>query len=124
MHALRHVHGVLVPGGTLVDLHPVVEEQLETSAGAVIGVIPEPAFVSTDLPNAEARLRDAIRDGLFAFETRVEFDVLQHFDRVKDLLEAKKPKLDGEAALLSRIRAAPFPLLAREHVVLQRLRAL
>ena len=62
MHALRHVHELVVPGGTVVDVHPVTEQQVETGAGEVIGVIEEPEFTATDLPNAETRLREAIRD--------------------------------------------------------------
>jgi len=63
VHALRHVHRLLVPGGTLVDLHPFDEERLEAD-GRVLGVIEEPEWISVDLPNSEARLQDAIRDGL------------------------------------------------------------
>jgi hypothetical protein len=53
VHALRHVHELLVPGGTMVDLHPVTEQQVETRE-TIIGVIREPEWVDRDLPNAEA----------------------------------------------------------------------
>jgi hypothetical protein len=35
VHALRHVHRVLMPDGTLVDVHPVTEEQVESGDGIV-----------------------------------------------------------------------------------------
>jgi len=122
VHALRHVHELLVPGGTLVDLHPVTQEEVE-AGGRVIGVIEEPEWFSVDLPNAEALLEDTIRDGLFTPEAEGEFDLLQHFDRVEDLLEAKEDLLAEQPRLVRRIRAEGPPLVTRERFVLKRLRA-
>lgn len=122
MHALRHVHELLVPGGTMVDLHPLTEEEVE-AGGRPIGVLEEPNFVGVDLPNAEARLKEAIRAGLYTLEAEIEFDVLQHFDEVEELFEAKKENLEAQPALTRRIRAATPPLVTRHHVVLRRLRA-
>ena len=121
MHALRHVHELLVPGGTMVDLHPISGEEVE-ARGRPIGVIEDPDF-ALDLPNAETRLEEAMRAGLYTLEAEIEFDVLQHFDQVEELLEAKKKDLAGQPALIRRIRAAQPPLVIREHVVLRRLRA-
>jgi hypothetical protein len=121
VHALRHVHRLLVPGGTLVDLHPVTEEQVE-SGGVAIGAIPDPGF-AVDLPNAETRLRNAIADGLYVLETETDFDVLQHFDEADELIEAKWRHLEAAPQLVARIRSASTPLRIREHVVLRRLRA-
>jgi hypothetical protein len=123
VHALRHVHELLVPQGTLVDLHPVTEEQVEMLEEEIIGVIEEPNFVSVTLPNAEARLQEAIRDGRYALEAEIEFDFLQHYDDVEELIEASKENLSVQPSLVRRIRAATPPLLTREHVVLRRLRA-
>jgi hypothetical protein len=121
VHALRHAHRLLVPGGTLVDLHPVTEEQIE-AAGDLIGVIPEPDWFSTHLPNAEARLRDVVRDGLFSPVAETDFDILEHFDEPSDLIEAKREHLEDDE-LVRRIRAARSPLTTREHMVLRVLRA-
>lgn len=122
MHALRHVHELLVPHGTLVDLHPVTEEQVEAADRTIVGVIEDAAF-AVDLPNAEACLRGAVRDGLYALEDEVEFDFLQHFDEVEELIERKQEHLADQPALVRKIRAATPPLVIREHVVLRRLRA-
>jgi hypothetical protein len=122
VHALRHVHELLVPGGTLVDVHPVTEEQVD-AAGRTIGVIEEPDWITVVLPNAEARLRDAVRDGLYALEAESEFDLLQHFDGAEELIDAKWDLLASQAELVRRIRAARPPLRTREHYVLRRLRA-
>lgn len=121
MHALRHVHRLLVPGGTMVDLHPVTGEQVEAGRRP-IGVLEDPDF-RVHLPNAEARLEDAVRSGLYALEEEIDFDVLQHFDEVDELLEARKKRLIAQPELARRIGAATPPLVIREHVVLRRFRA-
>jgi len=123
VHALRHVHKLLVLGGTVVDLHPVAEEQVE-AAGGRVGVIEEPDWISVDLPNAEARLEEAIQDGLYTLEAEVEFELLQHFDEVEELLAAKEDELAAQPALVRRIRAATPPLITRQRFVLRRLHAL
>ena len=121
MHALRHVHRILVPGGTLVDVHPVTEEQVESGDG-VVGVILEPDWIGVDLPNSEAALRETVRDGLYAPEEETEYDVLEHFDDADDLIEAKWDLLEGQDALLAAIQSASSPLRTRMHVVMRRLR--
>lgn len=123
MHALRHVHRLLVPGGTLVDLHPVEEERLE-ARGRALGVIEEAEWVNVDLPNSEARLRDAIREGLYTLEAEDSFELLQHFDTTEDLLDAKAELLETQQDLIGAIRAATPPFLTREDFVLLRLRSL
>lgn len=120
MHALRHVHGLLVPGGTLIDIHPVTEERVE-AAGEPVGVIREPDWLDVDLPNSEAALRQAIAEGLFEPGAETEYDVLQHFDHPDELIEAKSDLLEGQQALVDAIRAAPLPLATRMRVVFRRL---
>lgn len=122
MHALRHVHELLVPGGVMLDLHPVTEEHAEDSRGTHIGVLADPEYADEDLPNAVARLEEAVLAGLYAPEAEVEFDVLQHYDEVDELLEAKAERLASQQELTRRIRNAIPPLRLREHVVLRRYR--
>jgi hypothetical protein len=123
VHALRHVHRLLVPGGTLLDLHPVTEQQAE-AGGRIIGVIREPEWVARHLPNAEAGVEQVIDEGLYVRETEVDFDVLQHFDTTEALLEKASDLLADQPALERRIRRTSPPFVLREHVVLRRLRAL
>lgn len=123
MHALRHVHRLLVPGGTLVDSHPVTEEEI-VADGSPLGVIEEPEWRSVVLPNAEARLSDAIQDGLYALEAKTEFDLFQHFDTADDLIEAKSDRLELQSDLVRRIRIARPPFVTFEHYILRRLRSL
>ena len=123
MHALRHVHELLVPGGTMLDLHPVTEQQVEADE-RIVGVIREPEFVDRDLPNAEAGVDQVIAEGLYVVEAGIKFDVLQHFDTAQDLLEKEAHHLATQQEVVQVIRRTPPPLLLREHVVLRRLRAL
>jgi hypothetical protein len=121
VHALRHVHRVLMPGGTLVDMHPVTEEHVESGDG-LVGVILEPDWVAVDLPNSEAVLRETVREGLYALEAETEYDVLAHFDGADDLIDAKRDLLEGQNALVTAIQSASSPLRTRMHIVMRRLR--
>jgi hypothetical protein len=123
VHALRHVHTLIVPGGTLVDIHPVTEEELE-SRGKRIAVIPEPEWIEIDLPNSEAALLQTIAEGLFELEAETEYEVLEHFDHSDELIEAKRKVLESQPLLVEAIRAARVPLRTRTQVVFRRLRAL
>jgi hypothetical protein len=107
----------------MLELHPVTEQQVEAAHG-IVGVIREPEFVDRDLPNAEARLEQVIAEGLYALDTEVDFDVLQHFDTARDLLEKEADHLTTQPMLAGRIQGTPPPFVLREHVVLRRLRAL
>lgn len=122
MHALRHVHRLLTPGGTMVDLHPVTEEQVE-AGGRPIGVIEEPDYAQVLLPNAERRLREAIAAGLYSLEAETEFDFLRYFDDADELVAAHEDPSIVKPELLRRVHDAAPPLVIREHVVLRRLRA-
>jgi hypothetical protein len=123
VNALRHVHSLLVPGGTLVDAHPVTEDRVETDDG-VVGTIREPDWVNVDLPNAEEGVRRVVADGLFALEAEMAYDVLQHFDDPEELIEKTGERLEGQDALVAAMRATQRPLRTRCRVVMRRLRAL
>jgi hypothetical protein len=123
VHALRHVHELLVRGGTLVDMHPVTEEQVE-SRREIVGVIREPDWVTIELPNAEAGLQATIGAGLYELEAETHYDVLQHFDEAEELIEAKQDLLEEQEVLERAIHAATPPLMTRMRVVFRRLRAL
>lgn len=123
MHALRHAHELLVPDGTMLDLHPVTEGRIEAAHGLVIGVVPEPEFLAVDLPNVEAAVERVTAEGRYALQAETSFDVLQHFDTANELLERHAELLGDEHALVERIRSAAPPFVTREHAVLRRFRA-
>jgi hypothetical protein len=121
VHALRHVHELLVPDGTVVDIHPVTESYV-VAGGRRIGVIEEPEWFGVDLPNTEACLRQAIVEGYYSLEAEIEFDVLQHFDSVEELVMAKSKYIEVAADLVEQIRSAGPPIVSSEHYVGRRLR--
>jgi hypothetical protein len=121
VHALRHVHGLLVPGGTLVDIHPVTEEHVEAD-GVRVGVIREPEWLDTDLPSSEAAMHQAVAEGLYELDAETEYDVLQHFDQPDELIDAKRDLLETQQPLIDAIRAAQGPLVTRMRVVFRLLR--
>ena len=123
MNALRHTHELVVPGGTLVDLHPITESSVRAN-GRKIGVIEEPEWVSVTLPNAEARLDEAIRDGYYVLEAEIEFDLREHFDSIEELVEARRAYVELQDDLVERIRDAGPPIVTTEHCVGRRLRVL
>jgi hypothetical protein len=122
VNALRHVHTLLAPGGTLVDVHPVSQEQVETDDG-VVGTIEEPDWVEIDLPNAEAGVPQVVDEGLYVLEAETEYDVLQHFDDAEELIDVKHDIIEGQDQLIAAIRSAQLPLRSRMRVVMRRLRA-
>jgi hypothetical protein len=122
VNALRHVHTLLAQGGTLVDAHPVSQEQVETDDG-VVGTIEEPSWVEVDLPNAESGVRQVIDEGLYVLEAETEYDVLQHFDDAEELIDVKRDIIEGQDRLIAAIRGARLPLRSRMRVVMRRLRA-
>jgi hypothetical protein len=123
VNALRHVHRLVVPGGTVVDMHPVSEDRVET-ADREVGVILEPEWLDVVLPNSEAGLRSTIDEGLFDLEAETEYDVLEHYDLADELIEAKHEVIEGQETLIDAIRAAEPPLVVRVRVVFRRLRVL
>ena len=103
----------------MLDLHPVSEERVE-SAGRVIGVIAEPEFMTVHLPNAEQRVAQAVRDGLYVLEAEEHFDFREHFDTVAELLEARRERLSEQAQVARKIAAAAPPLATAQRTILRR----
>jgi hypothetical protein len=122
VNALRHAYALLIPGGTLVDAHPVTQERVESATG-IVGTIAEPEWLEVDLPNSEGGLRQVIREGFFTLEAEVTYDVVEHFDETTDLLQLKREVLEGQHELIAAIQAASPPLTTHFTVVARRLRA-
>jgi hypothetical protein len=87
-----------------------------------MGFIEEPEWLGVVLPNAKAALHASIRDGYYALELEIEFVVLQHFDSVDELVEAKREYIEVEADLVERQRKLGPPIRTTERYVGRRLR--
>ena len=107
-----------MPGGLLLDMHPVPPPARAEAGGEDLGAFDEGEFFAT-VRATERGLEEAVRRGL-------EFDERKRSDTAEDLLEAVE-SWDGFAAppnLAKRIQAARPPVFIRQRVVLRRLRAL
>jgi hypothetical protein len=124
VHALRQIHRSLVPGGTLLDMHPVPPATRAEVGGRSLGDFDDAEFF--DIVTAtEAGLDETVQGGLFSFETEVEFDWLERFDSGEELIEDVR-EWEGcrvPRQLAKRIREAEAPVDIWERVALRRFRA-
>jgi hypothetical protein len=122
VHALRRIHQALVPGGVLLDMHPVPPSTRAEVRGESLGEFDDAGFMQI-VADAEAEIE---RSGLFGRESEVEFDYLERYDDPAQLLEDIKEEWDGCSVppdLEARILAADEPVDIWERVVLRRFRA-
>lgn len=122
MHALRQIHQALVPGGVLLDMHPVPPSTRAEVNGESLGEFDDSEFMQI-VANAEAEIE---RSGLFRRESETEFDYLERYDDPGQLLEDIKEGWEGCSVppdLESRILQAGAPVDIWERVVLRRFRA-
>ena len=123
MHALRQIHQALVPGGVLLDMHPVPPSTRAEARGESLGEFDDAEFMEL-VAAGEAKIEDS---GLFTRESELEFDYLERYDDPVQLLEDIKEGWEGcriPAELEQRILEADEPVDIWEHVVLRRFRAL
>ena len=123
MHALRQIHQALVPGGVLLDLHPVPPSTQARVQGRSLGEFDDAEFMEL-VANGEAEIE---RSGLFAQESEVEFDYLERYDDPAQMLEDIREDWETckvPAELEARILEAEGPVDIWERVVLRRFRAL
>ncbi|MGH2922259.1 MAG: hypothetical protein ACRDKU_09360, partial [Gaiellaceae bacterium] len=83
MHALRQVHKALVPGGILLDMHPVPPSTRAERAGESLGDFEDDEFMEI-VAATEAGLAET---GLYTLDAELEFDWLERYDSGEELLE-------------------------------------
>ena len=119
MHALRQIHQALVPGGILLDMHPVPPSTRAEVQGMSLGEFDDAEFMQL-VADGEAELE---RSGLFAQESQVEFDYLERYDDGAEMLEDIREGWETcrvPSDLEKRIREADRPVDIWERVVLRR----
>lgn len=120
MNALRKIHEALVPGGILLDMHPIPPSARAEVGGRSLGEFDDAKFFET-VAATEAPLEQC---GLFVIEAEIEFDWLERYDSGEELLEDVK-SWDGcriPRGLAARVRSAKPPIDIWERVVLRRFR--
>jgi hypothetical protein len=121
VHALRQIHRALVPGGLLVDMHPIPPSTRIEVRGESLGELDDTEFMglveATEAPLAETEL--------FSFEEELEFDWLERFDTAEELIETVSSWEWSEipAKVVERVREVEGPVDIWERVVLRRFRA-
>ena len=121
MHALRQIQQALVPGGVLLDMHPVPPATRAEVDGKSLGDFDDSEFMRI-VSDAEGVLE---RSGLFEWESELEFDYLERYADPAQLLEDIEEEWDGCSVppeLEARIREAGAPVDIWERVVLRRFR--
>ena len=119
MHALRQIHQALVPGGVLLDMHPVPPSTQARVQGRSLGEFDDSEFMEL-VANGEAEVE---RSGLFTQESEVEFDYLERYDNPAEMLEDIREDWETckvPAELETLILEAEGPVDIWERVVLRR----
>ena len=120
MNALRQIHQALVPGGALLDMHPVPPStRAEVAGGVVLGEFDDAQFMGT-VAAAEAAIE---RSGLFTRESETHFDYRERYDDAAELLTDIEEGWEGcriPDDVRARIVAADAPVDVCERVVLRR----
>jgi hypothetical protein len=121
VHALRKIDAALVPGGSLVDIHPVPPSEQAEAAGRPLGRLDESEFFEV----VRATERELVAADLFELVAEVERDVVERFDTVEEFFEIVGER-DGvriPTELAHKVRASRPPIDLRERVVFRRYRA-
>ena len=122
MNALRQIHQALVPGGVLLDMHPVPPSTRAEVHGKSLGEFDDAEFMQL-VTDGEVELE---RSGLFTRESEVEFDYLERYDEGAEMLEDIRESWETcrvPSELERRILEAEGPVDIWERVVLRRFRA-
>jgi hypothetical protein len=118
VYALRQIHQALVPGGILLDMHPVPPATRAEVCGKSLGEFDDAEFMQI-VANAEDELE---RSGLFRRESETQFDYLERYDDAAQLIEDIKEGWEGcrvPSELERRILEANGPVDVWERVVLR-----
>ena len=120
MNVLRDTHKALVPGGLLVDFHPVAPPwPWVVAGGEELGELRYEPFLD-DLRATEGGLRETVRRGLFERVAERTHDIATHFDDTHELLDEWLSEEEEEWAspeVKQRLRVSKGPVDAVNRVV-------
>lgn len=121
MNALRKIHEALVPGGILVDMHPVPPSARAEVDGRSLGEFDDAEFFEI----VSATEDSLATSGLFETEAEIQFEWLERYDSGDELLEDVE-SWEGcriPRAVAARVSKAEPPVDIWERVVLRRFRS-
>ena len=87
VHALEEIHGLLRPGGFLIDLHPAPSPTLiEVHHGGIVTFsTPAPGQTFEDIRHADDAIALVIEDGLFTIEQVSQFELRTYASSAAEL---------------------------------------
>lgn len=120
MHALHNVHAALVPGGILLDTHPVRPASQVRAGGRDLGRLDESAFFAM-AAGAEEALEEVVGDGLFEPEAEAVIDIRERLDSVEEFFEivGNREKTRIPRKVARNVRAAEPPIWLHERLALR-----
>jgi hypothetical protein len=119
VNVLRDTHSALVPGGLLLDFHPIAPPWPRVvGRGEKLGDLREESFLE-DLRATEGGMRETVRLGFFKRCAARTHEIAEHYDDPDELLETWS---DDEGNWMSadqerRLRATKGPVDVVERVV-------
>jgi hypothetical protein len=123
VHALRNIHGALVPDGILVDTQPVSARPPVASDGGELGTLDMHDWLDT-IHAVDERFAKTIAAGLYELEHESWFVVTDTYDNGPECLETvagwRGTRVPHEMA--QRLAAATSPLTVAQEVRLRLLR--
>jgi hypothetical protein len=115
VNVLRDTNRALVPGGELLDFHPVWPPFAGVEAGGErLGRLVEPDFPA-QLRATEAGMREAVRLGLFRRAASRTREIREHYDDADEVIDAWGESVLPE--LERRLRATAGPVQVVEKLV-------
>jgi hypothetical protein len=119
VNVLRDTHTALVPGGLLLDFHPIAPPWPRVLArGEELGELRHEPFLD-DLRATEGGAQESVRLGLFEPVASLTRDIAGYFDDLDELLEGWSNDEEQwvSAELEGRLRSATWPVEVVDRVV-------
>lgn len=87
VHALEEIHRLLVPGGSLIDIHPFYGPVMVEvhQGGRVISSLPLPDSCTEECRSADRAVKQVIRSGRFRLAGKGRFDYRVYASSVQEL---------------------------------------
>jgi hypothetical protein len=115
---------MLVTSGALVDLQPVPPSPTLHAGGKKLGSVDQ-SQVWERFARADPGVGAAVREGLYALEAELEFDVIERFESKETLIATIKGRDDWRMSgqLAARLEAADPPIDGHDRLRLRKYHA-
>lgn len=121
MDVLRDTHRALVPGGDLLDFHPIFPPWARIEAGdEIVGDLEEPSFPE-QLRATEEGMREVVRRRSFRLVAEQTHELREHYDDADELVDVWQDEIQPDLERL--VRAVRGPLEVVDKVVFRLYRA-